>query len=321
MPAPTVTQPLNFWQRILYGICFGVIYLISLLPLRVHYFFADVVLFPAVFHLTGYRRKIVWKNLTASFPEKGEAELREIERRFYHWFCDYIVETLKLFSMKENDVRRHMVFENCEEVQELMRQGKSTAVYLGHYCNWEWASSFYLNFKETDGMTAQVYHVLESPVMDHLMLYVRSRMGSANVSMSEVLRFIIKKQRDGQPFQLAFIADQTPTWNNIHLWLPFLGHPETPVFTGGERLIKRFDLPAFYCDLSRVKRGYYKGRYERLYLDTKDVPDYQITEKYFELMEKSIRRQPELWLWSHNRWKRTREEYDRMFGKEKGGQA
>ena len=310
MPAPTISQPLNFGQRLLFGLICVLIWPVSALPLCIHYLFSDLVLFPLVFHVAGYRRKIVQKNLHASFPEKTEAELKQIERSFYHWFCDYIVETLKLFSMSKSEMKRRITFEDLEETKRVLAEGKSIGLYLGHYCNWEWVSSLPL-WVDNDMSFSQVYHVLESPVMDHLMLYIRARMGSENVSMQEILRYIIGKQRAHQPFMTGFIADQTPLWNSIHLWLPFLNHPETPVFTGTERLLKRFGLAAFYLDIRRVRRGYYAVRLVLMTEDTKDVPDFQLTEHYFRLLEANIRRQPELWLWSHNRWKRTREEFER----------
>lgn len=317
MPAPTVSQPLTTWQRLIYGLAFGVIFLVSLLPLPVHYLFADLVLFPLVYHIIGYRRRIVQQHLMVSFPEKGVAERHDLERQFYHWFCDYVVETIKLFSMSRSEMKRRMSFEGTEEVKALLGKGTCVGLYLGHLCNWEWVSSIPLWFDEHDKEMSQVYHVLENPVMDHLMLHNRGRMGSANVSMQEILRFIIGKQREGKAFMTGFIADQTPTWNNIHLWLPFLGHPETPVFTGAERLIKRFDMAAVFLHIQRVRRGYYKATFRVMAEQTGDTPDYQLTEQYFALLEENIRKQPECYLWTHNRWKRTREEYDRLFPNKK----
>ena len=315
MPAPTISHPLTAWQRVIYGVLFGIIYLISLLPLCVHYFFSDVVLFPLVYHIIRYRRKIVHNNISSSFPEKDESEVRDIGRRFYHWFCDYIVETIKLFSMSRKEMKRRMIFVGTEEVKKLMEQGTSVGGYLGHICNWEWVSSMSLWFEDCRGEVSQVYHVLENPVMDHLMLYDRARMGGTNVAMSEIMRYIIKMKQEGRPHLTGFNADQTPMWNNIHLWLPFLNHPQTPVFTGTERLLKRFNMAAAFLDIRRVRRGYYEGHIRMIATDTTNIPDYQLTEQYFKILEESVRRQPECYLWSHNRWKRTREEYDRRFGK------
>ena len=72
-------------MKILYYIIQTIWYVLSLLPLRVHYVISDL-LFWALYKIVGYRRDVVWKNLTESFPEKSEEELRKIEHGFYHFF-------------------------------------------------------------------------------------------------------------------------------------------------------------------------------------------------------------------------------------------
>ena len=127
-------------MKLLYWLTYGTLYLLSLLPLRVHYIISDFI-YLVVYHLVGYRVKLVRKNLADSFPEKPETELRRIEREFYRWFCDYLVETVKLLTISEKELKRRMVFKGTEIVDEVVESGQSCAVYLGHYCNWEWITS------------------------------------------------------------------------------------------------------------------------------------------------------------------------------------
>ena len=305
------------WQQCCFWLLFLVIYALSLLPLCVHYAFS-YVLYAVVYHVVGYRRKIVWKNLSDSFPEKSEEERRSIERAFYHWFSDYIMETLKLFSMSKEQMRRRMVFKGAEVVQQCIDRGQGVALYLGHYCNWEWVSSIPLWLGSNDYAGSQVYHVLESPVMDRLLLYLRHRMGPDNVPMASVLRYILQNREARRPVVMGFIADQVPFWNNIGDWLTFLNHPQTPVLTGTERIARRFDMACVYIDIRRVRRGYYEAEFQLMTDSPKDVDELSITRDYFRRLEQSIRRQPHLWLWTHNRWKRTREEYDRLIDPETG---
>ena len=127
-------------MKILYHIVTAVWYLLSLLPMRVHYVLSDI-LFWVIYGLLGYRKRVVRKNLKESFPEKAEAELRKIERGFYHFFCDYLVESVKLMTISRENLKRRMVFKGTELVDECIEQGQSCALYLGHYCNWEWVTS------------------------------------------------------------------------------------------------------------------------------------------------------------------------------------
>lgn len=305
------TYTLNFWQRCCYGVLFALIYGISLLPLRLLYVLSTG-LFGLVYHVVGYRRKLVRRHLASCFPEKSPAQLLSLEREFYRWFCDYIVETLKLFSMSKEEMRRRMVFKGAEVVDACVERGQGVVLYLGHYCNWEWISSIPLWLKSRNYAGSQVYHVLENPVMDRLLLYPRHRMGPDNVAIMDVLRYIVGNRQQQRPVVMGFIADQVPFWNNIGDWLTFLHHENTPVLTGAERIARRFDMACVYIDLRRLRRGYYEAEFQLMTATPKEQPDLSISRDYFRRLEQTICRQPAFWLWTHNRWKRTREEYDRM---------
>ena len=102
-------------MKIVYYIIFVFWYLLSLLPLRVLYVLSDLLFFP-IYYLFGYRKKVVRKNLTQSFPNKNEKEIKTIEKQFYHFLCDYMVETLKLFSMSKEQLKRRMTFGGVDEI-------------------------------------------------------------------------------------------------------------------------------------------------------------------------------------------------------------
>ena len=127
-------------MKAIYYLTYAVLWLFSLLPMWVHYLISDGI-YVVVYHLVGYRKKMVRKNLSDSFPEKSEAEIIEIEKAFYSWFCDYLVETIKLLTISKRNLKRRMVFKGTEVVDEIVESGQSCAVYLGHYCNWEWITS------------------------------------------------------------------------------------------------------------------------------------------------------------------------------------
>lgn len=291
-------------KSILYKSIFCIWYLMSLLPLRMLYIVSDG-LFVLVFHIIKYRRQLVKKHLADSFPDKSEAERNKIEKDFYHWFCDYVVESVKLFTMSRKQIMKRMQFVGVEQIRESCKKGQSCAIYLGHYCNWEWVTS--LPLWCGNGITfGQIYHVLENPVFDKLFLRLRNRLGSVSIPMADTLRQVIKWRQEDKNVVIGFIADQVPHWNNIHYWTNFLHH-DTPVLTGTEKIVKKAGYAVYYLDMQRIKRGYYKGEFKLLTSEPKVCKEYEITEMYFRELEKTIQRQPAFWLWTHNRWKRTRE--------------
>ena len=294
----------------LYYILLGVWYLFSLLPLRIHYIISDF-LFLLLYKVIGYRRKVVWKNLSASFPEKSEAELREIERGFYHFLCDYFVETVKMMTISKKEIKKRMVFKGIEDLDEVIESGQSIALYLGHYCNWEWVTSMPL-WVTPKVQCGQIYHPLENKYFDKLLLRSRQRLDALCISMQDTLREVVRYKREGQPIMIGYISDQAPNWVNIHHWVDFLNQ-DTPVFTGTERIVKKMNHAVFYVDMRRIKRGYYEAEFKLMTREPQELDDFKLTDMYFDMLEKSIRRAPEFWLWSHNRWSRTREEFDRRF--------
>lgn len=302
------TTGLNWWQKSLYYMVWGLLYVISLLPLSVLYVLSDGLYF-LVYHIARYRKPLVRKNLRDSFPEKTEAELLVIEHKFYHFFCDYILETIKLTSMSMNEMSKRVKFNNIEYLNKCFEDGHNIAAYLGHYCNWEWVTSLGLQFDE-NVFVGQVYHILESPVFNALMLKIRSAMDTHSISMQIILRKIIETKREGSKMIIGFISDQVPLYPATHYWTHFLNHEGTIVITGTEQIAKKFDLSCVYFDVSRPRRGYYNIDVIPICESSKGKPDWEVTEQYFRLFEKSIQRAPEYWLWTHNRWKRDRKGFE-----------
>jgi KDO2-lipid IV(A) lauroyltransferase len=299
----------------MYYVVFTFWYLLSLLPMRVHYVLSDI-LYVLLYKLAGYRIPVVRKNLADSFPEKTEQERRQIERGFYHFLCDYFVETLKLMTMSRSQLRRRMVFKGVEAVNEAIEQGQSCAVYLGHYGNWEWVTSLPL-WVTPKAQCGQIYHAIENPQFDRLFLRLRQRFGAVCIPMAETLRRIIKYRQEGRPVVIGYIGDQVPFWNNIHHWCQFLNH-DTPVLTGTERLTRQTGHAAFYMDVRRIRRGYYEAEFQLISREPKKMAEYELTDEYFRRLEASIRRDPACYLWTHNRWKRTREEFNLRYDEATG---
>lgn len=301
-------------KSLLYYIVFAFWYLLSLFPLRVLYGISDSLYF-LLYYGVRYRRGIVRRNLASSFPQKPQEEIVRIEKKYYSFFCDYIVETIKLMSITEEQMRSRMKFEGLEQVEASLSEGKACSLYLGHYCNWEWISSLAMHFG-AGRLCGQIYHPLENSVFDRLFMHIRGRFGAVSISMEDTFRTIVGWQRSGTPNIVGYISDQVPGYGSMHYWPFFLNH-DTPTYTGAERISKLVNAAVYYMDIYRPARGYYVGKFIKITEAAKEVPNFYITEQYYRLLEKSIQRDPPYWLWSHNRWKRTREEFNQVFSEEK----
>lgn len=288
-------------------------YTISLLPLKVLYGLSDYFIFPLCYYIIRYRRKMVHRHLDECFPERSETERRRIERDFYHYFCDYIVETLRMMSMSRAEMGRRVEWVGLDHLeQDALDHGKSFIfAYLGHLGNWEWLSSFSLHLKEFQG--AQIYHPLRNKAFDELFRRMRQQFGGRCIAMKDTLRSILTSRRNGEKLLIGFISDQSPKWEAMHQWCTFLHH-DTSFFIGTEKIGKQVDATILYVDVTRPRRGYYRAEIKMMTHDAKSMPDYTLTDRYAQLLEESIQRSPHLWLWTHNRWKRTKQRWEELRG-------
>lgn len=293
-------------------IVYVLFYTLSLLPFRILYGMADIG-YTLLYYIIRYRRGVVRKNLVTAFPEKSIDDIKTIERKFYHWFCDYFLEAIKLLSISDKELRRRFTIINSEEVEQCFQEGQDVAAILGHYCNWEWLSCVGMNLPP-ERETGLIYHPLRNKTFDYLFRKLRSHEQNSHViPKKDILRYVVTKKREGVRNICGYISDQGPKWTNIHLWLPFLNHEYTPVFTGGERIMRKMNNAVFYVEMSRPKRGYYTATYKLITREPNTLPADDITRCFFCLLEETIRQEPAFYLWSHNRWKRTKEEFDRRF--------
>lgn len=278
---------------------------VSLLPFWMLYALSDA-LYYIVYYVARYRRKVTRRNLVTSFPEKSIEEIRSIERRFYRFFVDMTLESAKLMTISKEEMMRRMVFVNPEAITEFTDKGQSVSAYLGHFGNWEWVSSAALWVPPSLEM-AQIYHKLNSKAMDQVVKYMRERMGQKCVEMRDTVRFMA--HTDGRPRVIGFISDQSPRRAVAKYFIRFLNH-EVPVLTGTEKATKHYGYQALFIAVRRVKRGYYQAEFIKLADDPSALPDFELTDRYFTLLEREIREHPELYLWTHNRFKYAKDNGD-----------
>lgn len=304
-------------KEFLYNIIYGIFYLVSKLPYRALYVISDIANL-VLYHIVRYRRDIVRRNITSAFPEKSLEECISIERGFYKWFCDYFVETVKLMSVSRQELLSRIEFRGIDKIEECFDRGQTCAGILGHYGNWELLSATGLVIKKhPEAVIGLIYHPLRSQLFDRLFINMRQSMGGVCVPKKDILRYLVSFRSQNLMNLFGYIADQAPRYRNIHLWLPFLNH-ETPVFTGAERIMRKMNNAVFYIDVERPERGKYIYTFKLMTDKPGEIPEFEITKKFFVMLEQTIRREPRFYLWSHNRWKRTREEFDREFKIENG---
>ena len=251
-----------------------------------------------------YRRDVVSTNLKNSFPDRSEAERRQIERRYYRYMADLMMETIKMITVSEASLRKRMKPTNPELVDHYFKQGRSIIAAAGHYCNWEMAAlAFGLLTTEKRII---VYKPQTNEVFNDMFNRVRARFGAILVAMRQTLRTMIALKNE-----LTFsvlVSDQTPNYHEINYFTTFLNQP-TAVFLGIEKLAKLIDAVVIFYRIDRVKRGYYTYTLVPLIEQPKQAAEHEITEAHVHYLEKMIQENPQYWLWSHRRWKYKPEDF------------
>lgn len=275
---------------------------LSFLPLSVLYAVANA-LYLIIYYIIGYRKKVVSTNLKNSFPEKNTQELLDISKKFYRHLADMVVESLRFYSMPESEIIKRCRVTNPEVLHPYFDRGQSLIVVCGHYNNWEWLTL--ASAPQTFHQFVGIYARIKNPFFDHLMIASRSRTGMHLISQKDIRKAFESYKKQGIVTATVFAADQSPSNVKRAYWTTFL-QQDTAVFRGPEKLAKDLDYPVVFCDMQKVKRGYYEMSYETLVDNPKEAADGLITELYIRRLEKQILHAPQYWLWTHKRWKREK---------------
>lgn len=275
-----------------------ILYLISKIPLRILYIFSDIIFF-LNYYFVGYRKKIITQNLKNSFPEKTNKEIAEIRKKFYLNFSDYLIETVKSFTMSETETKVRMQHINQHLFQEAKDEGKNVILLAGHVFNWEWMNTLATVVPQTN--CHPVYRKVNSTFWEDQMKKVRSKFGNVALEANEVIMNILRNKNNGDSIYL-FVADQTPHSSHVNYGLEFLNQ-RTPAFIGYDKLATRMDLVFIYTEMKKVKRGHYQINYYRIMPEGEKFVTNEVVRKFHRLLQNTIKKRPDNYLWSHRKWK------------------
>lgn len=288
-------------KGILYYLVYSLLWLITFLPLGILYGLSDFF-FVLIYYVVGYRKKTVFTNLSRSFPGFSPEKIRRIARTSYRQLTDYFIEWMYRIHMGDKELSRRMYFKNPEILQEYYKQGISIMLLLSHHGNWEWPTriSLYSGHK-----VLAIYKPLQNIYFDRLFRNLRSKFGAVGVPMESTLRSIIEHHKNKQPVIVYTLADQRPQYRSIQHWTHFMNQ-DTPVITGPEKIAQKFEMTTLFLAIDKIKRGYYEAEFQVINENSSKQREFEITCKYLNALEYIVNKKPELYLWTHKRWKYKR---------------
>jgi KDO2-lipid IV(A) lauroyltransferase len=281
----------------MYYVVYGVLYLLSLLPIWLLYGLSDGIAF-LLYAVIRYRRGVVLSNLNIAFPERTHAERLRIARRFYRNFTDNFIETIKLLSASPRFLQKHLVLDNPELLDRYYDEGRKLQIHLGHCFNWEIGNLAMAMRTRYTFLVA--YMPVENKTFERLFRHLRSRTGSVLLPATQMNKAIIPYRH--QQYMLILVADQAPSGVENSYWLNFFNRP-TAFIRGPERGARIGDIPAVFARFHKSRRGHYRVELITIAEHPRELPEGELTRRYARLLEDAIRKQPDGWLWSHKRWK------------------
>jgi KDO2-lipid IV(A) lauroyltransferase len=284
---------------LIYYFTLPLIYLISFLPFKLLYLFSNF-LYVLLYKIIGYRKKVVSTNLKNAFPNYSQEQLKLTEKKFYKYFCDLILESLKTLTISPKSLKKHVSFLGSDVFDKFKKEERSVIIVMGHQGNWELGGARFA--LEPIHQLYVIYHPLKNKYFDKLVYFMRTRLGNRLYAMKDTIRGMLQDR--GELNATAFIADQTPSPRGAY-WTTFLNQ-DTPVFTGTAKLSKKLNYPIIYVSVKRERRGLYTMTAELLLENPSDFTENEISELHTKRLEKDIVECPENWLWSHRRWKHQR---------------
>lgn len=271
---------------------------LSLLPMRCLYLFGDLLAF-CLYHFSLYRKDVVFENLRNSFPERAEPEIRQLARRFYRQFTGQAMEAFKLLHMSEKQILNRMHYRNPEVLTELFQAGRSVITATAHFAAWQWLVSLPL---VTNHKVLVVYKPPGNERADWIYRRIQNKYGGISVDFQRLPRKLLECSVRKELTATFLVNDQSPVKEQIRYWTSFLNQ-DTPMQNGLERLAQKTGQVVLFVEMHRTKRGFYEVTFHKLFDNPANTAPNEITEAYIRKLEQVIRKKPELWLWTHRRWK------------------
>ncbi len=289
-------------QFLAFILVYPLLLFISILPFRVLYFFSDI-LYVVIYKIIGYRKSTVRLNLALTLPHLSFEERKNIERKFYHHFCDTFIEMIKMLTLSDKEIKKRFVVDNIEVVNEFEKKGKSIVLICAHYGSYEWL--LVMNKYLTTHKGFGIYKKIRNKYFDKLVRDIRGRFDAELIDTKETIPVMKENQRKGVLAYYGFISDQSPKIHRVPYWGRLFGM-EVPVHAGAEMLAKKLDMNVMFVKGGKIKRGYYKAEFIPFEGNPKETPNFEITDRFLRLMEAQIIEHPEYYLWTHKRFKHRR---------------
>ncbi len=239
-------------------------------------------------------KKIMLKNLAIFNQNLSEEEKKIILSQMWMNYGMTFIEYIFLDQLKKNTSNFKVV--GAEKVIKIIQSGKQVVFVSGHFANFELMS---MEITKRDIKLATIYRPLNNIFLNPLMEYLRRKYICKNQIKKGVngLRDAINYIKKG--YNIALMIDQRLSEGEE---ISFFGK-KAKTTTLPAQLALKYNLSIIPVFIQRKN----KEKFEIEFLDQIEVNKYkdkvELSKKLNEVLEKMIIKNPNQWIWTHNRWK------------------
>lgn len=245
-----------------------------------------------------YRQEVINSNLRRVFPTKSASEIAQLRSQFYAQLSTTFCESMYLYA-HPSGVADRMKYFGIEEIEKDLAHGKNVIIAGGHLYNWEWTGAAL--GQAISYPVVGIYKPLSNPYFEKHLTQARTQLNVELIPMRLTAKHIASRVNNGHTSVYAFGADQSPTHLPKSIWLDFFG-VQTPFFPGIDKFASKYDMAVYYLDVTCPRRGHYVGSVKKL-----SMKDGSYVASFAEELKRSITANPVAWLWSHKRWKHSKQ--------------
>jgi Kdo2-lipid IVA lauroyltransferase/acyltransferase len=259
-------------------------------------------LFGLSYHLLSRRRSTALRNLELAFPEQTDAERAAIARGVFRTLGIVTAEFFDLPRLTRENIGDLVQAEGLEHCRNALARGRGVLMFGAHFGNWELeAVAVSLLVKPV----VVIYRPLDNGIFDALAMNVRTATGNRPVAKTKSMRTMLRNLHNNEI--LGILIDQNVDWYEGP-FVEFFGKPAC-TSEGLALLALHTGAPVLPAYMVRLPDNRYRlvvgPEVELIHTGDRKADIAANTQRFTKIIEESIRRHPDQWLWVHKRWKTT----------------
>ena len=241
-------------------------------------------------------KNLIKSNILKAFPNLTQNEIKKITKKMWNNYGRILAEYIFIKDFRLSKLEKNIEIKGHEILEKIKQSNEPVIFISGHFNNFELMA---MQIEKSGINLAAIYRPLNNKFLNFIMERIRKKYICKNqikkgISGTRQLLSFFKKKTS-----IALMIDQRVTQG---IKSNFFKH-EASTTTIPAQFVKKFKCKVVPIYIERVKNTNFKLTIHEplIYSDEETIETITLDLNY--LLEKLIIKNPEQWIWSHNRWK------------------